>query len=53
MTEPRETSLLFYDTGAGAVRVEVVYRDESFWLSQKAMAELFSVGIPAIKEEHE
>ena len=30
--------------------VEVVYRDESIWCTQKAMAQLFDVGIPAISK---
>lgn len=28
--------------------VQVVYRDESIWCTQKAMAQLFDVGVPAI-----
>ena len=28
--------------------VPVVYRDESIWCTQKAMAQLFDVGVPAI-----
>lgn len=34
--------LLYTDTN-GSVKVEVIYEDETFWLSQKKMAELFSV----------
>ena len=30
--------------------VQVVYRDESIWCTQKAMAQLFDVGIPAISK---
>lgn len=30
--------------------VQVVYRDETIWCSQKAMAELFDVGVPAISK---
>lgn len=35
--------LIFYSTPAGAVKVEVIYQEETFWLSQKRMAELFGV----------
>ena len=28
--------------------VQVVYRDESIWCTQKAMALLFNIGVPAI-----
>ncbi|TAK67347.1 MAG: cell filamentation protein Fic [Dehalococcoidia bacterium] len=38
---PIEGDLILYATSDGAVRLEVVYQDETFWLSQKRMAELF------------
>ena len=30
--------------------VQVVYRNESIWCTQKAMAQLFDVGVPAISK---
>ena len=42
--------LIFYRTPDGDRKIEVVYRDEDFWLTQKASAELFSVGVPAISK---
>ena len=30
--------------------VQVVYRDETIWCTQKAMAQLFDVGVPAISK---
>ena len=30
--------------------VQIVYRDESVWCTQKAMAQLFDVGVPAISK---
>ena len=30
--------------------VQVVYRDESIWCTQKAMTQLFDVGVPAISK---
>lgn len=30
--------------------VQVVYREENIWCTQKAMAQLFDVGIPAISK---
>lgn len=47
---PVEGDLIFYATPDGLVRVEVVYEDETFWLSQKRMAELFGVTVPTINE---
>lgn len=46
MTDP--SRILLYTTPGGAVRVEVQIRDETVWLTQKALAELFGVKVPAI-----
>ena len=40
---PRRRRLILYSTPDGAVRFEVVFEDETFWLTQKKMAELFGV----------
>jgi len=40
--------LIFYRTSSGEQRIEVVYREENFWMTQKALAELFGVKRPAI-----
>src|SRR5438034_1430473 len=45
---PSEGDVIFHTTGDGVVRVEVVYQDETFWLSQKRMADLFGVGVNTI-----
>lgn len=42
--------ILLYTDAHGKVKVEVIYEDESFWLSQKKMAELFDVSVPTINE---
>ncbi len=42
--------IVFYNTPAGDVRVEVIFNDETFWLTQKTMAELFGVKVPAISK---
>jgi hypothetical protein len=42
--------LIFYKTPEGEQRIEVVYQDENFWMTQRALAELFAVGIPAINK---
>jgi hypothetical protein len=49
-TPPREGEILFYTGSAGAIRVEVLFEEESFWLTQKRMAELFEVTVPTINE---
>ena len=43
-----EGMIILYQTDSGKVAVNVYFEDETFWLTQKAMAELFDVQIPAI-----
>jgi len=40
--------LIFYKTPEGEQSIEVVFRDENFWMTQKPSAELFGVQRPAI-----
>lgn len=40
-----QAPILLYQTSETNINVEVTYLDESFWLSQKAMAQLFGVEI--------
>ena len=44
------TEFLLYTTPNGKVKVEIFLRDENLWLTQKRMADLFGVGIPAINK---
>ena len=43
-------NIILYNTPQGNVNVEVVFHNETFWLTQKAMAELFAVAVPAISK---
>ncbi|PKN97280.1 MAG: cell filamentation protein Fic [Chloroflexi bacterium HGW-Chloroflexi-4] len=45
---PREGEIIFYTTPEGVTKVEVVFQDETFWLSQRRMAELFDVEVNTI-----
>jgi hypothetical protein len=47
---PQENEIIFYSTPDGAVRVEVFFQDETFWLSQKKMADLFGVDVRTVNE---
>ena len=47
-TTPSNHEMIFYSTPDGTVRVEVMYEGETFWLSQKKMAELFGIGVQTI-----
>jgi len=43
-----EDELIIYRTPNNAIRVEVLYESETFWLDQRRLAELFGVEIPTI-----
>lgn len=49
-TTPQFNDLLLYTTPDGGVKVDVIYEGETFWLSQKKMAELFGVDVRTISE---
>lgn len=44
------SQFLLYTAPGGAVKVDVFFRDETAWLTQKALAELFGVKVPAINK---
>ena len=48
MRNKNEGQIILYSTADGKVKIDVRFEDETFWLSQKAIAELFEVGVPAI-----
>jgi hypothetical protein len=48
--EAKTGDLILYESTTGKVRVEVTYEDESFWLSQLQMAELFGVDVRTVNE---
>jgi len=48
---PLHHEIILYVTPDGAVRVEVLFEGETFWLTQKKMAELFGVN-PRTVNEH-
>ena len=42
--------ILFYETENGSIHVDVYFHDETFWLTQKAMSELFDADVRTISE---
>jgi hypothetical protein len=42
--------IILYSTPQGNVKVEVVFNNQTFWLTQKAMAQLLAVKVPAISK---
>ncbi len=45
---PQYSDIIFYTSPEGNIQVEVLFNDETFWLSQKRMAELFGVEVNTI-----
>ena len=45
-----QNQFLLYTAPDGAVKVEVFFKAETVWLTQKALAELFGVKVPAINK---
>lgn len=43
-------NIILYSTPDGDKRIDVLFHDENFWLTQKAIAELFGVEVPAISK---
>jgi len=46
--ENLQTDIIFYSSPAGNVKVEVIFNDETFWLNQRRLAELFGVEVNTI-----
>lgn len=46
----RFTEFLLYKTPNGKVKVETYLRNETLWLTQKRMTDLFGVGIPGVNK---
>ncbi|MCF8374436.1 MAG: hypothetical protein K9H64_22635 [Bacteroidales bacterium] len=44
------TDFLLYTANGGKVKVEVILNRETVWLTQKAIAQLFGVNVPAISK---
>jgi hypothetical protein len=43
-------NIILYSTESGNVNVQVVFNEETFWITQKAMAQLFGVEVPAVSK---
>lgn len=49
-TSDEITDFLLYTAPSGNVKVEVLLNEETLWLTQQRMADLFHVGVPAISK---
>jgi hypothetical protein len=46
----KELQFLIYSTPQENIKIDVVVKDETIWLTQKAMSVLFGVQVPAISK---
>ncbi|NQV18792.1 MAG: hypothetical protein HQ534_09645 [Armatimonadetes bacterium] len=46
----RQSNFLLYTSQTSNINIDVVLADETVWLTQKAMGELFGVNVPAISK---
>ena len=46
----KDFQFLIYNTPQENVKIDVAVKDETIWLTQKAMATLFDVQVPAISK---
>lgn len=47
---PKPSRIVLYHSGDGKVTVDVLFARDNFWLTQKAMAELFGVNVPGVNK---
>lgn len=45
-----ESQIILYTTPDGDIKVDTVLQNETIWLTQERMAELFGVNVPAISK---
>ncbi|MDI6767517.1 MAG: virulence RhuM family protein [Bacteroidota bacterium] len=48
--QPQFNDILLYTSQDGSIKIEVIYNEETFWLSQKKMAELFGKDVRTIND---
>ena len=47
---PQTGEIIFYTAPDGSRKMEVFFRDETVWMTQKMIAELFAVNVPAVSK---
>ncbi|MGI6394570.1 MAG: hypothetical protein ACOX2F_07570 [bacterium] len=48
--ELNHSEIILYKTEDGSVKIDTIFQNETIWLTQSAMADLFDVKIPAISK---
>lgn len=44
----KESEILFYQTVKDNIKIEVLFQDDTFWITQQKLSDLFGVQRPAI-----
>ena len=50
LSSEKQGDFILYSSQSGDIKVDVYFETETVWLSQKALAELFAVKVPAINK---
>ena len=50
VSNQNNTEIILYTTPEGDIKIDTVFQNETIWLTQKKMAELFNVNVPAVSE---
>jgi hypothetical protein len=45
-----QSQIILYTTPDGDIKIDTILQDETLWLTQSAMAELFDIKIPAVSK---
>ena len=45
---PKQSNIILYTSPDGHIKIDVFFQDETVWLTQKLMAELFGTSVPNI-----
>ncbi len=48
--ESNQSQIILYTTPDGDIKIDTILQDETIWLNQSAIAELFDVKIPAVSK---
>ena len=48
MDQENNSQIIIYQTESGETKIDVRFQDETVWLTQKLMAELFQTSVPNI-----
>ena len=46
----KQSEIILYKTEDGRIKVDTVFQDETIWMTQAQMSDLFDVNVPAISK---